>query len=53
MYAKGLQKQQILQKFRKNISVINLEELGCPRLNQLQTNDTLLCYIYHKDLNSK
>ncbi|XP_025421082.1 uncharacterized protein LOC112691143 [Sipha flava] len=53
IYVKGLQKQQILQKFISNITIINLEDLECPRLNQLQTDNTLPRCIYHKDSSSK
>lgn len=54
---KGEQKQGIIEKFCRHTEVINMEDLGCPRLNQLLNNDTdvssIPCYLYHSHLNHK
>jgi hypothetical protein len=52
LYMKGLQKQKNIEVI-PHVTVINLEELECPRLDQLQTNNILPCCIFHKDLNPK
>ena len=41
IYVKGEQKQQIISNFIPHVTVINIEELGCPRLNQLCVEDKL------------
>jgi len=53
IYIKGLQKQQIIQEYIPHITVINIEDLGCPRLDQLCTEENLPCCIFHMNLNPK
>ena len=53
VYVKGEQKQKIIQEYIPHVSVINIEDLGCPRLDHLCTEDTLPCCIFHRELNSK
>jgi hypothetical protein len=52
IYVKGEQKQKIIQDFIPHVYVINIEDLGCPRLNLL-CHDNLPCCIFHMDLNPK
>jgi hypothetical protein len=52
LYVKGLQKQKIIEKYIPHVSVINMEELGCPRLNQLcNANSNFPCCTFHTNLN--
>jgi len=53
IYVKGEQKKQVLLEFIPHITVINIEDLGCPRLDQIFDVETLPCCIFHKDLNPK
>jgi hypothetical protein len=53
IYVKGEQKQKMIIEFIPHTTVINIEELGCPRLNQLCNEDNLPCCIFHMDLNPK
>jgi len=50
-YVKGKQKREIIGDFVPLVSVINIEELGCPLLHQLSVND-MPC-IYHINLKSR
>lgn len=57
IYVKGKQKAQIIENYIPNVEVIDLQQLGCPRLNQLcgawttSSPTVSTCCIYHKDLN--
>jgi hypothetical protein len=53
IYVKGEQKKQLLVKFIPHVTLINIEDLGCPRLEQICDDETLPCCIFHKDLNHK
>lgn len=53
IYVKGLQKHQIISEFMLHAQVINMEDLECPRLGQLNDEVTLPCCIFHKDFNPK
>lgn len=53
IYVKGLQKQAIIKEIIPQIDVINLEDLGCPRLDQLCIEDGLPCCVFHKYSNTK
>jgi len=53
IYVKGEQKQKIINNFIPYTTVINIEELGCPRLDQLCVEDKLPCCIFHMNLNPK
>lgn len=53
IYIKGEQKKNIIKEFVQHTSIINLEEMSCPRLNQLCIEDTMPCCIYHMKLNHK
>ena len=53
IYVKGEQKQKLIAEFIPQTTVINIEEMGCPRLNQLCTENNLPCCIFHMGLNPK
>jgi len=53
IYVKGAQKQKIIEEFIPHTTIINIEEMGCPRLNQLCIEDNLPCCIFHMNLNPK
>jgi hypothetical protein len=53
IYVKGEQKQKIISEFVPHIMVINIEDLGCPRLNQLCAEGNFPCCIFHINLNPK
>jgi hypothetical protein len=53
IYVKGEHKQKIIIEFIPHTIVINLEEIGCPRLNQLCFDNELPCCIFHMGLNPK
>lgn len=53
IYVKGEQKQIILKEYLPNVTITNLEDIGCPRLEQLCIEDTLPRCIYHSNLNPK
>lgn len=54
IYVKGEQKQKIITEYIPQVNVINMEELGCPRIDQLcDENWTLPCCIFHMNLNPK
>lgn len=53
IYVKGEQKQHIIQGFISHINVINLEDLGCPRLEQICTDDNIPCCIFHMNLDQQ
>ena len=55
LYEKGEQKQRIIENYIPDFDVIDLQELGCPRLNQLRDaskshlSQSTRC-LYHKNL---
>lgn len=51
IYVKGEQKQKMIEEIIPHVTVINMEELGCPRLNQLCTKDNFPRCIFHMDIN--
>lgn len=60
IYVKGEQKQKMIQNYLPNVEIIDLLQLGCPRLNQLCINinqiplslaSSVVCCLYHKNLN--
>lgn len=53
IYIKGEQKQQMIKEFIPHVYVVNIEELGCPRLDQLCDEESLPCCIFHMNLNPK
>lgn len=53
IYVKGEQKQKIIKDIVPYANIINIEEIGCPRLNQVCDEETMPCCIFHKDLNPK
>ena len=55
IYVKGEQKKQIIKEFIPHVNVINVEDFGCPRMDQLQNadNTTTPCCIFHMNLNPK
>ena len=46
IYVKGEQKKQLLLDFIPHITVINIEDLSCPRLDQICDEITLPCLPY-------
>lgn len=54
IYVKGEQKKQLLMEHIPHIALVNIEDLGCPRLDQICGGDaTLPCCIYHIEFNPK
>lgn len=53
IYVKGEQKMNIIKNIVPYINVVNIEDIGCPRLDQLCIKESLPCCIFHKDLNPK
>jgi len=53
IYVKGEQKQTIITEFIPQVAVVNMEDMDCPRLDQLCNDDTLPCCIFHMDFNPK
>jgi len=59
IYVKGEEKRQIIEKFIPQIKVINMENLGCPRLNTILNDynerdfSFQPCCIYHSYLNPR
>jgi len=53
IYIKGEQKKQLIMEFIPHVTIINIEDLGCPRLEQICDEENLPCCIFHKDLNPK
>lgn len=61
VYVKGEQKVQIVKRFIPDADVVNMEDLGCPRLDQLRDKNNSdvedmsasasPCCIYHMNLN--
>ena len=53
IYVKGEQKKQLLTEFIPQVALINIEDLGCPRLDQICDDETLPCCIFHMEFNPK
>lgn len=53
IYVKGLQKKDILHQFIPHIQIINLEDIGCPRLSELTTEESYPSCLFHMNLNPK
>jgi len=53
IYVKGEQKKQILMEYIPHVALINIEDLGCPRLDQICDDETLPCCIFHMEFNPK
>lgn len=53
IYVKGDQKRQLIKDFIPQVNVVNMEDMDCPRLDQLCIEDNLPCCIFHMDLNPK
>ena len=53
IYVKGEQKKQLLVEFIPHVVVINIEDMGCPRLDQICDEETLPCCIFHMEINPK
>ncbi|KAF0750966.1 Uncharacterized protein FWK35_00014215 [Aphis craccivora] len=49
----GEQQKQLLIEYIPHVTVIDIEDLGCPRLDQICDEENLACCIFHKDLNPK
>jgi hypothetical protein len=49
IYVKGDQKRKIIKEYLPHVNVVNLENLGCPRLNEVCDEETQPCCISHKD----
>ncbi|KAF0735563.1 Uncharacterized protein FWK35_00017048 [Aphis craccivora] len=52
IYIKGEQKKQLLIEYIPHVAVVNIDDLGCPRLDQICDEGTFPCS-FHKDLNPK
>ncbi|KAL4125738.1 hypothetical protein QTP88_009978 [Uroleucon formosanum] len=53
IYIKGEQKKQVLMEYIPHVALINIEDLGCPRLDQICDDETLPCCIFHMEYNQK
>lgn len=60
VYVKGEQKQRLIENYIPDVDIIDLQELGCPRLNQLRDGCNTKSYLtqstrclYHKNLDFK
>ncbi|KAL4111783.1 hypothetical protein QTP88_015670 [Uroleucon formosanum] len=53
IYVKGEQKKHLLMEFLPQVALINIEDLGCPRLDQICNEETLPCCIFHMEYNPK
>jgi len=53
IYIKGEQKRQIIRELIPRVEVINLEDIGCPRLNELCDEDSLPNCTFHMKLNTR
>ncbi|KAL4142041.1 hypothetical protein QTP88_004573 [Uroleucon formosanum] len=45
IYVKGEQKKQVLIEYIPHVALINIEDLACPRLDQLCDDETLPCLL--------
>lgn len=53
IYVKGDQKKQLLLEYIPHIGIINIDDMGCPPLDQICDEETLPCCIFHMDFNPK
>ncbi|KAF0695015.1 Uncharacterized protein FWK35_00032940, partial [Aphis craccivora] len=53
IYTKSEQKKQLLIEYIPHVVLINIEDMGCPRLDQICNDEASPCCIFQKDLNSK
>lgn len=54
IYVKGEQKKQLLTEYIPHVTIVNIEDLGCPRLDQICDGDaTLPRCIFHMEFNPK
>ncbi|KAE9526191.1 hypothetical protein AGLY_013822 [Aphis glycines] len=53
IYVKGEQKKQVLMEYIPHVALINIEDVGCPRLDQICDDETLPCCIFHMEFNPK
>ena len=53
IYVKGEQKKQLLIDFIPHVSIVNIEDIGCPRLDQICDDESLPCCIFHMEFNNK
>ena len=55
IYVKGEQKEKMIKQFIPNVEIVNMEEIGCPRLNQLICDniESPPCCIHHMYLSKK
>ncbi|KAF0705207.1 Uncharacterized protein FWK35_00030519, partial [Aphis craccivora] len=53
IYVKGEQKIALLFEFIPHMVLINIEDLGCPRFDQICNDEALPCCIFHMDYNPK
>ncbi|KAL4092513.1 hypothetical protein QTP88_027012 [Uroleucon formosanum] len=53
IYVKGEQKKQVLMEYIPHVALINIEDMGCPRLDQICDDETLPCCIFHMEFNPK
>lgn len=53
IYVKGEQKKQLLLEYLPGITIINMELMGCPRIDELYPNEEFACCLFHKELNPK
>ncbi|KAL4119500.1 hypothetical protein QTP88_012307 [Uroleucon formosanum] len=53
IYVKGEQKKQVLMEYIPHIALINIEDIGCPHLDQICDDETLPCCIFHMEFNPK
>jgi len=53
IYVKGDQKKQVLMEYIPHVALINIEDIGCPRLDQICDDETLPCCIFHMEFNPK
>ncbi|KAF0719455.1 Integrase catalytic domain-containing protein [Aphis craccivora] len=49
----GEQKKQVLMDYIPHVALINIEDLGCPRLDLICDDETLPCCIFHMEFNPK
>jgi len=50
IYVKVDQKKRFLIEFIPHVALINIQDLGCPRLDQICDDETLPCCIFHMEL---
>ncbi|KAE9522022.1 hypothetical protein AGLY_017584 [Aphis glycines] len=53
IYIKGEQEKQILMEYIPHVVLINIEDIGCPRLDHIYDDENLPCRIFHMEFNPK